>query len=71
MAQYTEYFLVKDLFYLWENKDQEFFSLVEKYKEVVFPSAQNRADNNFPDWHTEVGGLKDAKQSITEMFGIT
>jgi len=32
MSHQTEYFLAKDLFYLWQNKDADFTTTVKTYK---------------------------------------
>ncbi len=70
MAQQTEYFLAKDLFYLWENRDQDFTALVNEYKAAVFPDSK-KATESAPCWVKDIGGLQAAKQTVTEMFGIT
>lgn len=70
MAQQTEYFLAKDLYYLWENRDLNFQNVVQTYKAAIFPESKSSTENA-PCWTTEIGGLISAKQIVTEMFGIT
>ena len=61
MSQMTEYFLIKDLYYLWQNKNANFELTVNQYKESVFPSSSKFAEQSSPDWNLDIGGLEQAK----------
>jgi hypothetical protein len=48
--------------------------MVISRKEANFPMAMrpsNMSEDTAPDWITEIGGLRLAKETIEDMFGIT
>lgn len=77
----TEYYKSKDLhsFASWLDKAsigyRVEFSEIEgwmaEYQKQNFPSANTAIAENAPDWDSEIGGLKFAKEKIEEMFGIS
>ena len=86
MSQQTEYFLALDLCYiLTETKKVRGLSTVDEFtnfframvnlrKEATFPFAMrpsNMSEDTAPDWTKEIGGLRAAKETIEDMFGIT
>lgn len=86
MSNLTEYFQASDFCYLLtEAKKTKGISKVELFinffksvvlarKEATFPMAMrpsNLTEDNIPDWTTEIGGLRAAKDTIEDMFGVT
>ncbi len=51
-----------------------FKAMVISRKEATFPMGMrpsNMSEDTAPDWITEIGGLRQAKETIEDMFGIT
>ena len=81
MVNSTEYYRAKDLhsFATWLDKASigyqvEFTEIndwISEYQKQNFPNANTAISESAPDWDTEIGGLKVAKEKIEEMFGIS
>lgn len=72
MAQITEYFVIKDLHFLASqriNGLEQFQEIALKYKKQVYPQSSKNASEVC--WTKDIGGLKKAKETIVEMFGVT
>ena len=73
MAQATEYFMAKDLFWVKKQLDlgrKSFDDLVLLCKQNCIEASTVSLDNA-PDWENDIGGLFEPKEKVEEMFGIT